>query len=293
MKGFTHHSQDVNGCRVSWSIGGDGPPLLLLHGFPQTRAMWARVAPELAKTHTVITPDLRGYGDSGAPEGLQNYSFRAMGGDLLALMSHLGFEQFALAGHDRGARVAHRMALDRPERVKRLSLMDIVPTHTLLSELRQDVATVYYHWFFLAQPSPFPESLIGHDPDAYYQSCLLGWGGATLSDFEADQLEAYRNAWRRPRTIRAMCDDYRAALIHDMRDDAADLGARIACPTLILYGADGAMAKAYDVATTWAEKCTDMTAKSVPGGHFFPDTNPANTTTALADFFALDDHNAD
>ena len=286
MKGFTHHFQDLNGCRVSWSIGGAGPPLLLLHGFPQTRAMWARIAPELAKTHMVIAPDLRGYGDSGAPEGVENYSFRAMGGDVLALMSHLGFGRFALAGHDRGARVAHRLTLDAPERVTRLCLMDIVPTHTLLSELRQDVATAYYHWFFLAQPTPFPETLIGHDPDAYYQSCLLGWGGATLTDFEADQLEAYRNAWRCPRTIRAMCDDYRAALIHDLRDDKADLGARISCPTLILYGADGVMARAYDVPAIWAEKCSDMTAQAVPGEHFFPDTNPDETTKALTAFFA-------
>ncbi len=267
-------------------MGGDGPPLLVLHGFPQTRAMWARIAPELAKTHTVIAPDLRGYGDSGTPEGVENYSFRAIGKDLLALMTHLGFDQFALAGHDRGARVAHRLTLDAPERVTRLCLMDIVPTHTLLSELRQDVATDYYHWFFLAQPTPFPETLIGHDPDAYYQSCLLGWGGATLEDFEADQLQAYRRAWRQPQTIRAMCDDYRAALVHDMEHDTADLGARIPCPTLILYGADGVMAKAYDVAATWAGKCTDMTTQAIPGGHFFPDTNPTATHTALQRFFS-------
>ncbi len=142
------HTAQLKGTRVSWSMGGDGPPLLLLHGFPQTRAMWTYIVPTLAKIHTVITPDLRGYGDSGAPEGVENYSFRAMAGDLLALMDHLGFDQFALAGHDRGARVAHRLTLDAPERVTRLCLMDIVPTHTLLSELRQDVVTAYYHLFF-------------------------------------------------------------------------------------------------------------------------------------------------
>ncbi len=286
MKGMQDHNATLNGTRVSWSAGGSGPPLLLLHGFPQTRAMWAHIAPALARSHTVICPDLRGYGDSGKPEGVANYSFRAMGSDLLALMTHLGHDRFALAGHDRGARVAHRLALDAPDRVTRLCLMDIIPTHTLLADLRRDVAQAYYHWFFLAQPAPFPETLIGHDPDAYYQSCLLGWGGASLTDFDTDQLSAYRAAWRRPDTIRAMCDDYRAALSHDFNDDTADLDARITCPALILYGADGAMARAYDVPATWAPKCIDMQAQAISGGHFFPDTNPSETITALSAWIA-------
>ncbi|QGX98653.1 alpha/beta hydrolase [Roseovarius faecimaris] len=286
IPGFTDHIIAPQGIDIAYSRAGSGPPLLLLHGFPQTRAMWAKVAPELARRHTVIIPDLRGYGQSGKPEGLHNYSFRAMGGDLFALMRHLGHDRFAIAAHDRGARVAHRMALDAPQAITRLCLMDIVPTHTLLSDLHRDVAQAYYHWFFLAQPAPFPETLIGHDPDAYFQSCLLGWGGATLSDFDADQLAAYRTAWRDPETIRAMCDDYRAALAHDFNDDAADLGARIACPTLILYGGTGAMARAYDVPATWAPKCSEMQAAAIPGGHFFIDTAPADTTDALHRFFA-------
>ena len=270
---------------IAYSIGGDGPALMLLHGFPQTRAMWAAVAPALARDHTVICPDLRGYGASHKPDTVEGMSFRAMGADALALMTHLGFETFALAGHDRGGRTAHRMALDAAGRITRLCLMDIVPTHTLLTELSKDVAKSYYHWFFLAQPSPFPETLILTDPDAYFQSCLLGWGGSTLAQFNAEQLAAYRAAWRDPDTVRAMCHDYRAGISVDFDDDAADLGARITCPTLVLWGADGVMARAYDVAATWDAKCTDMTAMALPGGHFFVDTHPDDTTQTLRAFF--------
>ena len=270
---------------IAYSIGGDGPALMLLHGFPQTRAMWAAVAPALARDHTVICPDLRGYGASHKPDTVEGMSFRAMGADALALMTQLGFETFALAGHDRGGRTAHRMALDAAGRITRLCLMDIVPTHTLLTELSKDVAKSYYHWFFLAQPSPFPETLILTDPDAYFQSCLLGWGGSTLAQFNAEQLAAYRAAWRDPDTVRAMCHDYRAGISVDFDDDAADLGARITCPTLVLWGADGMMARAYDVAATWDAKCTDMTAMALPGGHFFVDTHPDETTQTLRAFF--------
>ena len=285
IPGFADHRANPNGVRIAYSIGGAGPPLLLLHGFPQTRALWGRIAPALARTHTVICADLRGYGDSGKPAGPENYSFRAMATDQLALMRHLGFHRFALAGHDRGARVAHRLALDAPDALVRLCLMDIIPTHTLLADLRRDVAKAYYHWFFLAQPAPFPETMIGHDPDAFYHACLLGWGGAQLGDFDADQLAAYRASWRRAETTRAMCDDYRAALTLDFEDDAADRDARVACPTLILYGATGVMARAYDMAAVWADKCAAMQTRALTGGHFFPDTAPQETTEALHTFF--------
>jgi len=285
MPGFTDHAVTLEGQTISYAIGGSGPPLLLLHGFPQTRVMWAPIAPELAKTHTVICPDLRGYGQSAKPQDPDAYTFRAMAEDMRLLMASLGFDHFAVAGHDRGGRVTHRLALDVPQCVTRACVMDIVPTHTLLSDLKAEVARAYYHWFFLAQPEPFPETLIGHDPDAYFQSCLLGWGGAQLSDFDAEQLAAYRAAWRDPDTIRGMCHDYRATLVFDMAHDSADLTQRIGCPTLALYGADGAMAKHYDLAETWAAKCTEMQAKPVRGGHFFPDTAPKETTDALSAFF--------
>ena len=287
IPGFTDHSVTLAGQKIAYSIGGSGPPLLLLHGFPQTRAMWAPIAPDLAKTHSVICPDLRGYGASGKPQAVEAYSFRAMAEDMRLLMAHHGHERFAVAGHDRGARVTHRLALDAPQCVTRACVMDIVPTHTLLSDLKPEVARAYYHWFFLAQPEPFPETLIGHDPDTYFQSCLLGWGGAKIEDFEADQLAAYRTAWRDPDTIRGMCNDYRATLSHDLAHDSADLTQRIGCPTLVLYGADGAMAQHYDVAQTWAAKCTQMQARPIPGGHFFPDTAHKEATAALKSFFAL------
>ena len=276
---FTHAGVDV-----AYSAGGDGAPLVLLHGFPQTRAMWAHIAPALAQGRRVICPDLRGYGASGKPADVADYSFRAMGSDILALMDHLGHDRFDLVGHDRGARTAHRIALDAPERVKSLTMMDIIPTHLLLSELSHQVAKAYYHWFFLVQPEPFPETLIGADPDFYYQSCLLGWGGATLDDFDPAQLAAYRASWRQPDTIRGMCNDYRAAIQYDLALDEADLARRVTCPTLVLYGADGAMARAYDVPGTWADRCSDLRADTVPGGHFFPDTAPEQTLAALKAF---------
>ena len=286
IPGFTDHSAAFDDVEIAYSVGGDGPPVLLLHGYPQTRALWRQIAPVLARSYRVICPDLRGYGASSKPSDVAAYSFRAMAGDQLALLAHLGFTSAAVVGHDRGARVAHRVALDAPDTVSRLALMDIIPTHTLLADLRRDVATAYYHWFFLAQPEPGPEEMILNDPDRYYHSCLLGWGGATLDDFDPVQLAAYRAAWRDPDTTRGMCNDYRAAMRHDFDDDAADLGAQIACPALILYGADGAMARAYDVPRTWAPKCAQMTARAIPGGHFFPDTNPEGTLSALLDFLA-------
>lgn len=278
---------EVNGQVIACSITGGGPAVLLLHGFPQTRALWRRVAPVLAESFTVVTADLRGYGQSSKPEGVESYTFREMGRDMAALMAHLGHDGFHLVGHDRGARVAHRMALDDSEgRIGRLVLMDIVPTHHLLSTLGRKVAAAYYHWFFLAQPAPLPERLILADPDYYFETCLLGWGGARLEDFAPGQLAAYRAAWRDPGTVRAMCDDYRAALTLDYALDEADLCRKVPHPALVLYGASGAMAKAYDLPATWADRLADMRAGTVPGGHFFIDTAPDATAAALLEFLA-------
>ena len=284
IPGFTNRSVEANGQTIACSVGGDGPPVLLLHGFPQTRAMWRRVAPALARHFTVIAADLRGYGDSSKPAGVAAYSFRNMAADQHALMRSLGFDRYHLVGHDRGARTAHRLALDFPDALLSLTLMDIIPTHLLFDDLSKEVARAYYHWFFLAQPAPFPETLIGHDPDYYYESCLLGWSPAQLSDFDADALAAYRASWRRPETIAAMCNDYRAAPGIDFADDAADLGRRVNCPALVLYGAGGAMARAYDVPGTWTDRLADMRAQAMQGGHFFIDLHPEDTTRALLDF---------
>ncbi len=284
IPGFTDETAEVNGQTIAFSRAGDGPPVLLLHGFPQTRAMWHAIAPALSRHFTVIAADLRGYGASSKPKGLANYSFREMAADQLALMRSLGFDRFHLVGHDRGGRTAHRLALDTPDALLSLTLMDIVPTHLLLDDLSKEVAAGYYHWFFLAQPEPFPERLIGADPDYFFQSSLLGWGAAQLSDFDPQALEAYRRSWRDPETIRAMCDDYRAALKIDFALDAEDLSTQVACPALVLYGADGAMAKAYDVPATWADRLTVRASAAIPGGHFFPDTAPDETANALLDF---------
>lgn len=284
IPGFEDRVLAVNGQRIACSVGGSGPAVLLLHGFPQTRALWARVAPRLARRFTVVAADLRGYGQSSKPKGAEHYSFREMARDQAALMSALGHDRFHLVGHDRGARTAHRMALDAGDRLLSLVLMDIVPTHHLLSHLDRRVAAAYYHWFFLAQPAPLPEAMILADPNRYFESCLLGWGGAGLEDFAPDQLAAYRAAWRDPATVGAMCDDYRAALSHDFGHDAADLGRRVACPALVLYGASGTMARAYDVPATWADRLADMRAEAIPGGHFFIDTAPEATAAALLDF---------
>lgn len=286
IPGFVDHVAHVNGVDISYSIGGAGPPVMLLHGFPQTRALWAQIAPGLAKTHTVVCPDLRGYGGSSKPDQMEDYSFREMGRDQLELMTQLGFEQFELVGHDRGGRTAHRMTLDAPDRVNSLTVMDIVPTHLLLDQLSHPVAKGYYHWFFLAQPEPFPERLILSDPDFYFESCLLGWGASQLADFNAEQLAAYRSAWRDPDTVRGMCNDYRAALAVDFKLDGADLDQRITCPTLVLWGGDGAMDAAFDVPGTWRARCDDVTAQAIPGGHFFVDTAPRETLAALQGFLA-------
>jgi haloacetate dehalogenase len=285
--GFRTGWCDTPGGGVHFRVAGQGPALLLLHGFPQTGAMWARVAPQLAGRFTVIVPDLRGYGASARPPAaadLSNYGFRAMAQDLVALLDHLGQGAAHVAGHDRGGRCAHRMALDHPDRVLSLALMDIVPTHLLLDALRKEVAAAYYHWFFLAQPAPFPETLIGHDPDYFFQSCLVGWGHATLDMFAPDQLAAYRAAWRDPATIAGMCNDYRAALSVDFADDAADLGRRVTCPALVVYGADGAMGRAYDMAVAWRDRLEDMRVTALPGGHFLVDEHPRATAAALAEF---------
>ena len=284
FEGFELRHVKVNGVEIAFRIGGKGAPLLMLHGFPQTHAMWAQIAPKLASSFTVVCSDLRGYGASGKPLGVENYSFKEMGIDQLELMSKLGFEKFRLIGHDRGARTAHRMALEAGERLQSLVLMDIVPTHLLLDQLSKEVARAYYHWLFLAQPSPFPETLIQANSDYYYESCLLGWGAGRISDFAPDQLAAYRAAWRDAETIRAMCDDYRAAIDYDFALDDTDFERKVKVPTLILWGADGAMAKNYDMRQTWRDRLETFEKATVPGGHFFPDTAPEATTAKLLEF---------
>jgi len=284
IPGFKTATAQVNGQNIAYATAGSGPAVLLLHGFPQTHAMWHAVAPVLAQHYTVVAADLRGYGASSKPAGTDPYSFRAMAQDQTALMQHLGHDRFHLVGHDRGGRTAHRLALDAPDRLLSLTVMDIVPTYTLLNPLSAQVAKDYYHWFFLAQPEGFAEAMILADPDRYFESCLTGWGAGSLDTFDPDALQAYRTAWRDPDCVRGMCADYRAALTLDMALDAADLDRRVTCPALVMLGAQGVMAQHYDVAATWQDKLTDMRSAAIAGGHFFIDQNPNETTQALQDF---------
>jgi haloacetate dehalogenase len=213
-----------------------------------------------------------------------DYSFREMARDPIALMDHLGIDRFHVVGHDRGGRTAHRMALDIPQRIKSITVMDIVPTHLLLADLTADVARAYYHWFFLAQPAPLPETMIGADPVVYYKSCLMGWGAANEDQFDRAQMRAYEAAWRDPDCIRGMCNDYRAALTHDFELDAGDLHRRLRMPACVMWGRDGIMELAFDVPATWADRFSNITAHGMRGGHFFPDEYPEQTAQTLNSF---------
>lgn len=287
FEGFERRVVDVDGIAISCVIGGAGPALLLLHGFPQTKAMWAKVAPRLAQHFTVVCADLRGYGDLSKPRCSADnatYAFRALAADQLGLMQRLGFPTFHVVGHDRGGRTAHRLALDYPAAVSSLAVLDIVPTYTMFMETNRHVAGAYWHWYFLSQPEPFPETLIGHDPDFFFETCLVGWGAASIRDFDAGMLAEYRRCWRDPATIHAVCADYRAAATIDLDHDAADVATNVSCPTLALYGSRGVMAGLFDIPAEWQRRCLNLTGWAVPGGHFFVDQFPDATADALLEF---------
>ncbi len=287
FEGFDRRRIEVGEVAINSVVGGSGPPVLLLHGYPQSLAMWARVAPILAQKFTVVCADLRGYGDSSKPRCApdnSNYSFRAMAADQVGLMKALGWDRFHVAGHDRGARTAHRMALDWPAAVESLAVLDIVPTYTIFTQLDRRLAGAYWHWFFLSQPAPFPERLIGADPDFFYETCLVGWGRARLADFDPERLAEYRRCWRDPAMVHGSCSDYRAAATVDLAHDTADLDRKVGCPTLVLWGADGVMGRHFDVAAKWRERCAEIHPQSIAGGHFFVDRSPAETAQILSGF---------
>ena len=268
-------------------IGGSGPPLLLLHGYPQTHVMWHRVAPALAQRFTVICADLRGYGDSGKPASDPEhavYSKRASAEDMVEVMAALGFERFMLAGHDRGGRVAHRLALDHPERLERVAVLDIVPTRTVFRATDQAIATGYYHWFFLIQPYDLPERLIGADPVYYLRRKLGAW--AALDDFAPEARAEYERCFSDPAVIHASCEDYRAAASLDLAHDEADLDHRIQCPLLVLWGGRGLMERHFDVLATWRDKAAGpVTGRALDCGHFLAEERPEETASQLLAFF--------
>ncbi len=261
FEGFTRTRIETGEAGIALRHGGSGPPLLLLHGHPQTHVMWHRIAPRLAEEYTVVCPDLRGYGDSDKPATTPDhapYSKRAMARDAVAVMHALGFERFAVVGHDRGGRVAYRMALDHPDCVAALSVLDIVPTGEHFRRADTAFAMGYFHWFFLAQAHPLPENLIAGDPDAFYLR-----RGRHL--FAPEALAEYRRCYADPATIHAMCEDYRAAFSIDYPLDEADrqAGRRIACPVLALWGAKGSMGEWYDVLGLWRDWADDVQGGAV------------------------------
>jgi haloacetate dehalogenase len=256
--GFRTEKVATSGAVIHSVVGGSGPPVLLLHGAPQSRVSWAAVARELARDYTVVVTDLRGYGDSSKVAGSREhveYSKRTMALDQVEVMRHFGFERFSVVGHDRGARVSHRMALDHPQSVERAALCDIMPTHYLFSRVDKAFAEGAYHWFFFARPAPDP---------------TLG--------------EEYRRVFRIPGTLHAMCEDYRAGGSIDFEHDGADLDKRVQCPLRVLWGERGSVAGRYDALAVWSERGTNVSGRQMPGGHSFQESHPNETIAELRAF---------
>jgi haloacetate dehalogenase len=282
FEGFSLSRIDLGEVTLRVRHGGSGPPLLLLHGHPQTHMMWHALAPRLARDFTVIAPDLRGYGESSKPETTPDhmpYSTRLMAQDQIALMSHFGYEQFSVAGHDRGGRCAYRLALDHPGRVRKLAVLDIIATGEAFRRADMSFGLGYWHWFFLAQPFPLPERMIGANPENYYFR-------SGRERFHPEALADYLRCCQNPETIHAMCEDYRAAASIDYQLDEADRGVkRIQCPVLALWSKEGHVAKWYDVLSIWPDWAHDVRGQAVEGSHYFPEESPGATYKALQQFF--------
>ena len=290
---FRVERRSVNG--IALSVRHDAaepsgrPPLLLLHGFPQTHAMWHAVAERLHARFALVLPDLRGYGDSDKPDGRTDhsaYSKRAMALDVLELMHALGFDRFFVCGHDRGARVAHRLALDHPRAVRRLMLLDISPTLTMYERTTMDFATLYYHWFFLIQPAPLPERLIGADPIFYLRTKIGGWGSGGTSFFDPRAIAEYERCFT-PAAVHAMCEDYRAAATIDLEHDRADAERRIECPVRVLWGERGVVHRLFTPLADWRAKSAGaVTGRPTPTGHYIAEEAPDLLAQDITDFFA-------
>jgi len=286
MPGFTLSDIQTSGARIRVAIGGKGPPLLLLHGHPQTHVTWSKITPKLTEHFTVVAADLRGYGDSEKPQGGDghvNYSKRAMALDQVEVMKSLGFSRFAVVGHDRGARVVHRMALDHQDAVEKLVLLDIAPTATMYARTDKEFASRYFWWFFLIQPYDMPEKMIGFDPEYFLRKHIGGQiktPGATTDEMFAEYLRCYMD----PATRHAICEDYRAAATIDLIHDAADADKKINAPLFALWGAKGTVGHLYDVLETWREKAVNVSGHAMDCGHSPQEERPEETLSELLGF---------
>ena len=293
FEGFTRTAIETSETVINLVYGGDGPPLLLLHGYPQTHTMWHKAAPLLARRYTVVAPDLRGYGDSGKPDsssGLEVYCKRRTAQDQLEVMTALGYRQFHLVGHDRGARVAHRLTLDAPERVLSLVSLDVTPSQQAFEGMDADLAFSWFHWHLMRQEPPFPETLIGSNPQFYLDYLLERWTavpGAITPEAYAEYLRCFDN----PETIRATCADYRAIVV-DLEHDAADRHRRIECPVLALWG--GNMAKrpgwqtgrGLDLLSAWRQRAVEVSGRALDCGHFLAEEAPEETANEILQFLS-------
>ena len=285
---FDNFKQDfieVNGVNINYKIGGQGEPLLLLHGYPQSHILWRKIAPLFAKDYTVICADLRGYGDSDKPKSDEKhltYSKKTMGLDQNELMKKLGFNKYFLVGHDRGARVAHRMAIDFKESIKKISVLDIVPTSHVFKNTNAILARRYYHWFFLIQSYPHPETMIGNDPEYYIRSKLQMWG-ANNQYLTEDIIKEYLRCFN-TESINASCEDYRAGASIDLVHHEEDLHKKISCPLQVLWGSKATVEELYDPVKVWKEWAINVEGESIDCGHFLPEENPIETYNAIIKF---------
>ncbi|MDA0262845.1 MAG: alpha/beta hydrolase [Chloroflexi bacterium] len=286
FEGFEELQVEANGTTINLVKGGSGPGLLMLHGYPQTHAMWNKIAPRLAEDFTVVCPDLRGYGDSakvqGDPEHL-NYSKRTMGQDQVDVMQSLGFDQFFLVGHDRGGRVSHRLTKDHPDAVLKLVTLDIIPTHKMFQIVDKAFATNTWHWFFLIQPFDFPEQVIGANPEFYAKR---GFDRTKDADkvFTPEALADYLRCFSNPGTIHAVCEDYRAGASIDLVHDEADFDQKVDCPMLVLWSSTGHVGRTQDPLAVWRDYATNVRGHSLPCGHYIAEEMPDESYTAIRDF---------
>ena len=289
FEGFIEEMRRGDGTGIFVRRGGaDGaPPLALLHGYPQTSAMWHKVAPILARDYQVVAMDLRGYGRSGKPPSGPDhaaYSKRAMARDVVAVMTGLGHERFLIGAHDRGARVAHRLGLDHPDRVAAMMLLDIAPTREMYAGTDRAFAEAYWHWFFLIQPAPLPERIIGADPRGFWRAkCLNLTRG--INPFAPEALEEYLSAFEDPEAIRATCEDYRAAASIDIAHDEADGGRKLHMPVFALWAEGGVIARCFDAHALWASRASDLVCAAMGQTHYLPEEIPGEIAAQMADFF--------